>query len=456
MDDAAELDKSTATAPADYKVLRDAINDVSQQKSQATILKALVDQAAHFAPRGAFFVVKGEQVVGWKVFGTENENAIREIHFPVSADTILGSAVSSLTTADGAYGTHAEDSVFLEPLNYGHPDRMHVIPLIARGRAVAVLYADYGTSGVNVNIEALETLVSIAGLRVELLAATQAAKVENREMGAADFEAARHEPAAEPQPEISAARPEVSHSSFEAVPVAGHEAVETFESRETDFAFTESTPSEETSGTGSPFAEPAMTESTAVEAVSEAEASPIEEVTAFEPVGGFESNQEAGEIIYDATESPTPSPFEPSPFDSAAAFEPAGSGVGLGGTRTVDKAVEVSPANVGRATRADRQVDLPIDVTEEERRPHNDARRFARLLVSEIKLYNEQRVNEGRQAGDLYQRLREAVDRSREMYDKRVQPPVAAKFDYFHYEVVNTLADGNPERLGAGYPGPSI
>ena len=113
-------------------------------------------------------------------------------------------------------------------------------------------------------------------------------------------------------------------------------------------------------------------------------------------------------------------------------------------------------ANVGRSTRTSRTVDLPIEVTEAERRPHNDARRFARLLVSEIKLYNEQRVTEGRQSNDLYQRLREAIDRSREMYDKRVQPPVAERFDYFHYELVNSLADGSPERLGPGYPGSAV
>src|SRR4029077_12805581 len=32
-------------------------------------------------------------------------------------------------------------------------------------------------------------------------------------------------------------------------------------------------------------------------------------------------------------------------------------------------------------------VELPVDVSDDEKRLHNDARRFARLLVSEIKLY---------------------------------------------------------------------
>ena len=109
-----------------------------------------------------------------------------------------------------------------------------------------------------------------------------------------------------------------------------------------------------------------------------------------------------------------------------------------------------------QARLSDRNVDLPIEVAENERRSHNDARRFARLLVSEIKLYNEKKVQEGRDSNDLYNRLKDAIDRSREMYDKRVQPPVAAKFDYFHYELVNSLADGEAGRLGGGYPGSAV
>ncbi|MGH9908972.1 MAG: hypothetical protein ACRD8U_25720, partial [Pyrinomonadaceae bacterium] len=87
---------------------------------------------------------------------------------------------------------------------------------------------------------------------------------------------------------------------------------------------------------------------------------------------------------------------------------------------------------------------------------HIDARRFARLLVSEIKLYNEQKVADGRAQYDLYDRLREYIDRSREMYDKRVKPEVAQKFDYFHYELVNTLAEGDTAKLGNAYPGATV
>jgi hypothetical protein len=42
------------------------------------------------------------------------------------------------------------------------------------------------------------------------------------------------------------------------------------------------------------------------------------------------------------------------------------------------------------------------------------------------------------------------------MYDKRVQPQVAAKFDYFHYELVSNLAEGNDAKLGGNYPGSAV
>jgi len=93
---------------------------------------------------------------------------------------------------------------------------------------------------------------------------------------------------------------------------------------------------------------------------------------------------------------------------------------------------------------------------DEEEKLHNDARRFARLLVSEIKLYNEQKVSEGRRNNDLYDRLKEDIDRSRQMYEKRVTPSVASKFDYFYDELVNTLAEGDSSKLGSDHPGPTV
>lgn len=100
------------------------------------------------------------------------------------------------------------------------------------------------------------------------------------------------------------------------------------------------------------------------------------------------------------------------------------------------------------------EAEKPAWKTPEEEKLHNDARRFARLLVSEIKLYNEDAVTEGRIEKDLYRRLKRDIDRSREMFDKRVATEVARQNDYFHEELVRILAEGDPAKMGTDYSGP--
>jgi hypothetical protein len=84
MDEAQQMEKA-AVVPADFSAIRDAVNDISQHRSQAAILKSLVEHAANFAPRGAFFIIKNEQLGGWQGFGADSsaDAAIRDIQFPV-------------------------------------------------------------------------------------------------------------------------------------------------------------------------------------------------------------------------------------------------------------------------------------------------------------------------------------------------------------------------------------
>ena len=50
---------------------------------------------------------------------------------------------------------------------------------------------------------------------------------------------------------------------------------------------------------------------------------------------------------------------------------------------------------------------------------HRKAQRFARLLVDEIKLYNQAKVAEGRRHKDFYDRLKEDIEKSRGTFQKR-------------------------------------
>lgn len=89
----------------------------------------------------------------------------------------------------------------------------------------------------------------------------------------------------------------------------------------------------------------------------------------------------------------------------------------------------------------------PVRTPEEQKR-HDEAKRFARLLVSEIRLYNEQAVQEGKRTRDIYRRLREDIDRSREMFEQRVPADIRAQSTYFQDELVRLLADGDAAALG--------
>lgn len=86
----------------------------------------------------------------------------------------------------------------------------------------------------------------------------------------------------------------------------------------------------------------------------------------------------------------------------------------------------------------------------EEKKRHDDAKRLARVLVADLILYHRSEVEVGRRNKDLYQRLREDLDRSRQTYLERVGPEMAAKTNYLYEELVKTLADGHPAAL-AGY-----
>jgi hypothetical protein len=82
---------------------------------------------------------------------------------------------------------------------------------------------------------------------------------------------------------------------------------------------------------------------------------------------------------------------------------------------------------------------------------HRKAQRFARLLVDEIKLYNQAKVAEGRKNKDLYDRLKEVIDKSRGTYQKRYGSTVAASGNYFQNEIVRSLAEDDLSIMGSNF-----
>ena len=465
-----------AAYSADVADIKRSVVEIEQQQSQSNVLTTLLTSAARFAERVALFVIRNEQAIGWRVCESTDQGnleAIPSIALSLTADSVVSNAARSRAAQVGAPGSNSEDSLVTDKLG-GQPEQVAAVPLMVRGKVVAVLYADSTSPEQGaVNLDALETLVRVAGMAVDIVSsgrATQPAQVSE------PTAAAQHGLAEPPTESYAETQPAEQERDYEP----------SYTPRIEPHTHEVYAPPVVEAG----YAEP-LAEEPNLERVSDEPAVPGVDQFSLEPVAEFISGGAADPVVEEGSLEPTAeyvpgyvpeyipqsvpeyvpqeeaapavdefsAPEEPETFaDETPAPEPVAASPAIETTpQAAPSFTSHYSAPLGSARRYGvAEPDLPIEVGEEERRLHNDARRFARLLVSEIKLYNEPKVKEGRSNGDLYDRLREDIDRSRQMYNKRVAPPVAARHDYFHQELVNTLAEGDPAKLGMSYPGAAV
>jgi hypothetical protein len=117
----------------------------------------------------------------------------------------------------------------------------------------------------------------------------------------------------------------------------------------------------------------------------------------------------------------------------------------------VVEVVEVAATTASASAAAAPAADPFAGLSAEDADTHRKAQRFARLLVDEIKLYNQAKVNEGRRNKDLYDRLKEDIEKSRATFQKRYGNTAAASADYFSKEVVRSLAEDDMSVMGASF-----
>lgn len=485
-----------ATPAVDLQALYYYLVELQSQTTQAEVLNLLVTRALEYAPRVALFVVKSGNMVAWAERGFEAAGvSLRGLTLSLQARTTLMAAVERQSAVLDSPYAYAENQILLDRLG-GVPEAMAGVPLLVRGKAAAVLYADTGDQPTaSVALPPLQILVNTAGLTVELLNArsrlatttTPVADRATQTMPAPAVESAPPAPTKAPTFGDSTPSPQSLAPAMES-----HAAVA---------APSFTTPAAPAETVASP---PTPTETyTHSAAVEEQPAEPRSTGEAYvpPPAEARDDERPTPADTYDIPSTPEPV-FEPQPlppvvppgptiqepetaatirltsppaeFPAAAytpPFEPTSPTLESPAPPTIETpAVETASQNNGftvpplntaadappTAEAVEPPAAPPKPTSEEEAKAHNDARRFARLLVSEIKLYNEAKVAEGRLNRDLYDRLKEDIDRSRQMYDKRVNPIVAAKFDYFYDELVSSLAEGDKSRLGADCPGPVL
>jgi hypothetical protein len=448
-----------------HRDLRDALAGIDRARSQAEILAALLRESARYASRVAVLLVRGDELRGW---GSEGFG---------DAEPALRGVV--LTGPEGAWGRLAQSqaaellsasdcAVLISRVESPSPHDGVLVPIVLRDRVAAGLYGDR-LDDRELGVEALQILAHAAAQAIETLpfrerSATPTLALDGGVSGGdtSTAEAPAPQPEPQPEPEATQAEPEPQATAW-TVPAAEEETVETPEPAAAAPAdVPHEAPREETSVAGSwgGISIPHVTEAMPLPGIPMPSESPLSTQRAPEPM-----EEEVPRYPRSVEEPPARVP-DPSPDatvllqrSSLQVAEPAAPAAAP--LRPVPAPEEPATAPFERAAgtpevRPPSGVEGPgwafattrVPVNPDNQALHEEARRLARLLVSEIKLYNEEQVEEGRRNRDVYERLREDIDRSRQMYDERVDPQILRSTDYFYQELVRILAAGDSKALG--------
>ncbi|HEV7506383.1 MAG TPA: hypothetical protein VGS07_15885 [Thermoanaerobaculia bacterium] len=497
---------STARQTA-FSDLRDGIAAVDRARTQADILTALLRESSRHASRAALLLVRGGELRGWgsEGFGDAGR-AVREL-----ALNPQEGAWSQLLNSEGALRLSAAECAELcSRIEAPLPQGGVLIPLVLRDRVAAGLYADR-LDEAGLDVEALQILAHTAALGIETLPFRERAETPTLNLAggkavstatapaapapaeavpaAASAPEAREEmdalkdvpelevepepePATEAEPAPGApwtAEDEQSAVSLDATDVSqGSDLAEDTAPAVPGVA---SWQAEEPAATSSRYTAELSLDSIAAASSAATQTSPLatqraaasdamtEDVPRYprsvEPEAPTPAPQpkdaspdatvllqrSALPLSEPAPPTPPPAPLRPVPAPEPAPFERPATATPTAGTPEVRP-----PSGVDGPGWAFATTRVPVSPSEEAL--HEEARRLARLLVSEIKLYNEEQVEEGRRNRDIYERLKEDIDRSRQMYDERVDPKILRSTDYFYQELVRILASGDSRALG--------
>ncbi len=483
-----------------------AVSAIDRAGSQQEVLAALLEGSGRFAARSAVFLTRSSGARGWGSYGFEQLGSELE-DLELRFDEI--DPLAKLAEGRSGVGLDADGcAAICERLGAGPGEEGILVPFILRDRLVAALYADRAGGDPPLEGRALRLLAYVAALAVEGLpvrersytptlyeaaeapaeaavslwydepvpAAEEAPAVPAEPEAAEALAAEAMEPA--PLEEEAAPLPEAVEEieeAFETVPAeAAPEApieeaaaapLEEFEEPPAETALDVEAPAADVPAafTAPPAAGPEMELADDLGAPFEAppiEAPPEPVEAAPEPVEAppepVEVPPEPVEVAPEPIEAP-PEPVEVAPEPELAA-EPEAEVVEAAELPAAEPAPEpeiVAPAG-GTEVRPPSDLKGPgwaftasrSNAQTGDEAQHEEARRLAKLLVTEIKLYNEEQVEEGRRSNDIYARLREDIDRSRQIFDERVDPGIREETDYFRDEMVRILAAGDPEALG--------
>ncbi len=385
--------------------LKHAVAAIDASSSQSEILEALIAGCARFSSRVAVFLLRGGDAFGWNGHGFDaSPDDFKKTRVAIEPE----SAWAQLAGGSGAVAlTEDECRPITDLFSAPAPQMGLLLPFVLGNQPAAAIYCDRLAADETPRISALQILTFVASQVLENLPVRDrehTATLRLSDAGAAAVVDAPAEVISEPEPPALPVESELP-------PIEAPEPTEDEPPAEPEV---EVAPEP----TFEPVDEPAPSEPDE-EAPLEEEMAPTVEEELPEPATDSE------------LDSPPAAPSEPTPpvarAESTTQVAPPDDVKGPGWAFTAGAGAEGESA---------------------EGADHEEARRLARLLVTEIKLYNEEQVEQGRQKGNVYSLLREDIDRSRQIFEDRIDDGVRGAKDYFREACIRILAGGDPATLG--------
>ncbi len=482
-----------APAQADWTIVRGSFAAVESARTQVDVLSRFLSQTQAHASRVALLVLRNDRLTGWKAVGYDatggRDESVRSVDLSTEEDPFVAAVLKGQRSM--LVEPPDESSPLRRALSGPAPARTLLVPMVIRDRLAGLVCADElpGEEG-RLNAAAIEVLTFVTGLAVDLLAARK--KIPSPTLTPTGERIARFERVA---PAATIAAPAPAPTELDSLSMALPTAAATVAAPPVPPAATASTGAMPAPPPPAPASvHPRPTD--AREALRAIEESGKRQIPAprrmFSDPGLTSAIPSLGTPPAPPAPPPMPMPAPTASLSYPSITPPPGpalhstpSGIPspLSGASTGDftgafEALRASSAALrGQAPGAeDVTVQKPgprtgasavlppkdagvrpisgfvprgrAGVADGPQRSLDDARRLARLLISEIKLYNEKKVDEGRAAGDLYERLKDDIERSRQVYNERTPEHIRRENDFFRHELVRILADGRAESLG--------
>ena len=398
----------------------EAARTLDEAANQVEVLHKYLELARLHSSRAVLLIARGESLAVWKAIGFSDHGGSDEGVRRVALTSSPGSPLARVMAGE-PIALPAGNEISAQ-LGSADATRAVLVPMVVKEKVSGALYADCVLAEEGAfDAGSLQFLTYLAGLVVDrlatrklkpapaLLSASSAAALPKKEESPLDF--ALSEP--EPPPLQAPARPSEPELTL-------------LDSTMPPKAPPARTPPPLPTPAQQPPARPGAPADAPADATAARGSSPLPPpILHFDdssPGSGFRMSRAD---IFAVAASPAPAASTAPP--SAAPIAIPGSGA--------------------RPSAGARRLAGPLAPGDGDER-REEARRFAKLLISEIKLYNERAVLEGREHGNLYERLKEDIDRSRQMYDDRIPEDVRSSSNFFYEELVRILADGKAESLG--------